>query len=194
MISKLDNRRLQNLSKVTKLADTGAKKWIQRLNHPCLSSVQFSPVAQLCLTLSDPMDCSMTGFFVHHQLPELTQTHDYWVGDAIQPSHPLSKNTWNNRQIWPWSTQWSRSKANRALPRECTGHRKHPLPTTQEKTLHMDITRWSITKSDWLYCLQPNMEKLYTDSKNKSGSWLWLRSWTPYCQIQTESEESRENH
>ena len=55
------------------------------------------------------------------------------------------------------------------------------LPTTQEKTLHMDITRWSIPKSDWLYSLQPQMEKLYTVSKNKTGSWLWLRSWTPYC-------------
>ena len=69
--------------------------------------------------------------------------------------------------------------------REHTGHRKHPLPTTQEKTLHMDITRWSTLKSDWLYSLQPKMEKLDTVSKNKTGSWLWLRSWTPYCQIQT---------
>ena len=40
------------------------------------------------------------------------------------------------------------AKANRVLPRECTGHSKHPLPTTQEKTLHMDITGWSILKSD----------------------------------------------
>ena len=95
------------------------------------------------------------------------------------------RNTWNNRQIWPWSTEWSRAKANRVLPREHTGHSKHPLPTTQEKTLHMDITRWSIPKSNWLYCLQPKMEKFYTVSKNKTGSWLWLRSWTLYCQIQT---------
>ena len=68
------------------------------------------------------------------------------------------------------------------------------FPTTQEKTLHMDITRWSIPKSDWLYSLQPKMEKLYTVNKNKTRSWLWLRSWTLYCQIQTEIEESRENH
>ena len=53
------------------------------------SSVQFNPVAQSCLTLCDPMDCSMPGFPVHHQLPELTQTHVHCVGDAIQPSHPL---------------------------------------------------------------------------------------------------------
>ena len=53
------------------------------------------------------------------------------------------------------------------LPREHTGHSKHPLPTTQEKTLHMDITRWSTPKSGWLYSLQPKMEKLYTVSKKQ---------------------------
>ena len=46
-----------------------------------------------------------------------------------------SRDTWSNRQIWPWSTKGSRAKANRVLPRECTGHSKHPFPTTQEKTL-----------------------------------------------------------
>ena len=52
--------------------------------------VQFSPVAQSCLTLCDPMDCSMPGLPIHNQLPEFTQTHVHGVGDAIQPSHPLS--------------------------------------------------------------------------------------------------------
>ena len=96
-----------------------------------------------------------------------------------------SRNTWSNRQTWPWSMKWSRANANRVLPKELTGHSKHPLPTTQEKTLHMDITRWSTPKSDWLYSLQPKKVKLYTVSKNKTRSWLWLRSWTLYCQIQT---------
>ena len=59
-----------------------------------------------------------------------------------------SRNSWSNRQIWPWSAEWSRAKTNSVLPRECTGHSKHPLPTTQEKTLHMDITRWSTLKTD----------------------------------------------
>ena len=49
----------------------------------------FSSVAQSCLTLCDPMNCSMPGLPVHHQLPEFTQTHVHRVGDAIQPSHPL---------------------------------------------------------------------------------------------------------
>ena len=81
-----------------------------------------------------------------------------------------SKNTWTNRQIWPWSTEWSRAKASRVLPRKCTGHSKHPLPTTQEKILHMDITRGSTPKSDWLYSLQPKVEKLYTIRKNRTRS------------------------
>jgi len=54
------------------------------------SSVQFSSVAQSCPTLCDPMNRRTPGLPVHHQLPEFTQTHVYRVGDAIQPSHPLS--------------------------------------------------------------------------------------------------------
>ena len=54
------------------------------------SSVQFKSVTQLCPTLFDPMDCSTSAFPVHHQLPAFTQTHVHGVGDAIQPSYPLS--------------------------------------------------------------------------------------------------------
>ena len=51
---------------------------------------QFSSVAQSCLTLWNPIGYGTSGFRIHHQLPELAQTHFHWVGDAIQPSHPLS--------------------------------------------------------------------------------------------------------
>ena len=54
------------------------------------ASVQFNSVPQSCLTLCDPMNCSAPGLPVHDQLPEFTQTHVHRVGDAIQPSHPLS--------------------------------------------------------------------------------------------------------
>ena len=57
------------------------------------SSVQFSSVTQSCPTLCDPMNCSTPGLPVCHQLPESTQTHVHWVGDAIQPSHPLSSTS-----------------------------------------------------------------------------------------------------
>ena len=58
--------------------------------HVFKSTLHFSSVAQSCPTLCDPMDCSMPGFPVHHQLSEPTQTHVHCVGDAVQPSHPLS--------------------------------------------------------------------------------------------------------
>ena len=60
------------------------------VSFPRLSSVQFSSVSQLRLTPCDPMNHSTPGLPVHHQLPEFTETHVHWVGDAIQPSHPLS--------------------------------------------------------------------------------------------------------
>ena len=56
---------------------------------PEITNIQFSSVAQWCLTLCDAMNCSTPGLSVHHQLPEFTQTHVHQVGDAIQPSHPL---------------------------------------------------------------------------------------------------------
>ena len=104
-----------------------------------------------------------------------------------------SRDIWSNRQIMPWSTIWSREKAKRDLPRENTGHSKHPLPTKQEKTLYMDITRWSIPKSDWSYSLQLKMEKLYTVSKNKTRSWLAqiMNTLFPNSDL---IEENRENH
>ena len=52
--------------------------------------VQFNSVTQSCPTLCNPMNRSTPGLPIHHQLPEFTQTHVHWVGDAIQPSHPLS--------------------------------------------------------------------------------------------------------
>ena len=59
-------------------------------SHYTFSSVQFSSVAQSCSTLCNPMNCSTPGLPVHHQLLKFTQTHVHRVGDAIQPSHPLS--------------------------------------------------------------------------------------------------------
>ena len=63
------------------------QKWQERLSF--IHSVQFSSVTQSCLTLCYPMNRSMPGLPVHHQLPEFTQTHGHQVSDAIQPSHPL---------------------------------------------------------------------------------------------------------
>ena len=93
------------------------------------SLYQFSSVAQSCLTLCDPMNCSTPGFPVHHQLLELAQTHVHRVGDAVQPSHPLSSpsppafslsqhQVFSNESVlcirWPnyWSFSFSISPSN----------------------------------------------------------------------------------
>ena len=101
--------------------------------HWTISTFHFSyiVVVQLlnCPTLHNPMDCSMLGLLVHHKLPEFTQTHDHWVSDAIQSSHPLSSSstpTFNLSQHqglfkwvvlhirWPkfWSFHFSISSSN----------------------------------------------------------------------------------
>ena len=72
-----------------------AKNTLALYSVSCLLSLKrahqsVSSVAQLCPTFCNPMDCSMPGLPVHHQLPEFTQTHVHWVNDAIQLSHPLS--------------------------------------------------------------------------------------------------------
>ena len=86
-----------------------------------ITSVQFSSVAQLCPTLCDPMNRSMPGLPVHHQLLEFTQAHVHRVGDAIQPSHPLSSPSpptpnpsqywglfqWVNSSHMRWPKDWS---------------------------------------------------------------------------------------
>ena len=96
-----------------------------------------------------------------------------------------SRDTCSNRQVRPWSIKWSGIKANRVLPRECTGRSKQPLPATQETTLNMDIIRWSIPKLYWSYYLQSKWRSSIQSAKTRLGADLWLRSWTPYCKIQT---------
>ena len=75
-----------------------------------------------------------------------------------------------NRQVWPWGKKWTWAKANRALSREHAGHSKHPFPTIQETTLHMDMTRWSISKSDWLCSLHCRQRNSTLSSKTISAA------------------------
>ena len=89
------------------------------LFHLCISVfmskflfIRISSVTQLCPTLCDPLDCSTPGFPDDHQLPELTQTHVHWVGDAIQPSHPLLSpslpafNLSQHQGLFKWVISW----------------------------------------------------------------------------------------
>ena len=84
-------------------------KWI-------MPSVQFSSVTQSCPTLCNPMNRSTPGLPVHHHLQESTQTHVHWVGDAIQPSYPLSSpsppafNLYQQQGLFQWVSSWKREQ------------------------------------------------------------------------------------
>ena len=143
-------------------------------------------VIQVYAPTSSTEEAEVERFYEDLQdLTELTPKKDVLFITRDQNAQVGSQEIPGVTDKFGFGTEWSRAKTNRVLPRECAAHSKHPLPTTQEKALHMDIPRWLIPKSDWLYSLQPKMEKFYTVSKNKTRSWLWLRSWTLYCQIQT---------
>ena len=93
-----------------------------------------------------------------------------------------SRDTWSNRQLWPWSTR-NKAKANRVLSRECTGHSKHLFQQqrhfytwTSPDGQYQNQIDYILCSWRWRSCIV---------SKNKSRNWLWLRSWTPYCKIQT---------
>ena len=75
-----------------------------------------------------------------------------------------SRATWSNRQIWPWSTNWSRANLTE-LCQEIALVIANTLFQQHETTPHMDITRWSVLKSDWLYSLQQEIEKLHSQQK-----------------------------
>ena len=103
-------------------------------------------------------------------------------------------------KIWPLSTEWVKEKANRVLPREHSGHSKHPLPKTQERNLHMDNPRWSILKSDGFYSLQPKtagkrrfgcIEKLFSSVQLLSRVWLFVTPWITARQASLSITNSR---
>ena len=89
--NRITEKYLKIQVKIRKGRSGKTEQVINTANHSnMVSSVQFNSVAQSCQTLRDPMNRSTPGLPVHHHLPEFTQTHVHRLGDAIQPSHPLS--------------------------------------------------------------------------------------------------------
>ena len=128
------------------LSTSNSGSWLSTINYifPSPDSVQFT---QSCLTLCDSMDCSMPGFPVHHQLPELTQTHVRWVSGAIQPSHPLlspyppSFNISQHQGLFKESSPTLQFKSiNSSVPAFFIVQLSHPYVTTG-KTIA--LTRWT---------------------------------------------------
>ena len=126
-------------------------------------SVQFSSVTQSCPTLCDPINRSMSGFPVHHQLPEFTQTHVHRVSDAIQPSHPLSSpsppapNLSQHEGLFQWV------------------HSSHEVAKVLEFQLQHQSFQWTfrtdLFRMDWLDLLavQVTLKSLLQQQNSKSS-------------------------
>ena len=101
----------------------------KRQNDLCFQGKPFGiTVIQDYAPTSNAEEAKIEQFYEDLQdLLELTPKKDvlFIIGDGCKSGK--SRNTWSNRQMWPWSTEWSRAKANRVPPRERTGHSKHPL-------------------------------------------------------------------
>ena len=104
-----------------------------------------------------------------------------------------SRNTWSNRQIWPWSTEWSRERLiefcqENALVIANTLFQQHKrrLYTWTSPDGHTEIRLI-------IFFAAKDGEALYSQQK-QDRELMWLRTWTPYCQMQTEIEDSKENH
>ena len=151
-----------------------------------LTGYQFSSVAQSFPTLCDPMDCSIPGLPVHHQPSEFTQTHILWVGDVIQPSHPLSSpfllpsifpsirvfsnesalcNRWP--KYWSFSPECSLEGVMLKLKLQyfdCVDH--HKLWKIL-KEIRIYQTTWP---ASWEICMQVRKQHLELDMEQQTGS------------------------
>ena len=127
--------------------------WVQsqkQQNYLCsFQGKSFSiTVIQLYAPTNNAEEAELEQFYEDLQnIIELTPKRFPFHYRGLECKRRKSRDIWSKRKIWPWSTKQSRSNANRVLPRKFTCS-KHPLPTIQEKTLHMGVTRWSIPKSD----------------------------------------------
>ena len=127
-----------------------------RMISVCFQGKPFNiTIIQVYAPTTNPEEVKAEWYYEDLQyLPELTPKKRWpFHHRELECKSRKSRDTWSNMHIWPWSTEWSRAKANRVLSRDRIGHCKHPLPTTQEITLHMNITSgqyWNQT--DYILC------------------------------------------
>ena len=145
-----------------------SQKW---QNDLCLQDKPFNiTVIQVCVLTSNAEEAEVEWFYEDLQeLLKLTPPKRcpfHYRG--LECKSRKSRNTWSNRQIWPWSTEWSRAKANRVLPREWTGHSKHPLPTTLEKTWTSPDGQYR-NQMDYILCSQRWRSSIQL-AKTRSGA------------------------
>ena len=123
-------------------------------------------VIQVYVLISNTEEAEVERFFEDlKDLLELTPKKDVLFIIVDWNAKRKSRYTWSNRQVWPWTTEWSRAKANRVLSRKRTGHSKHPLPKTQEKTTHGHYQMVDTETSLLIFFAAKEGEALYSQQK-----------------------------
>ena len=112
--------------------------------------LQFSSVTQSCLTLCEPVDCSMPAVPVHHQLPESTQTHVHHVGDNIQPSHPLSSPSHSTFNLSQHQDLFQWINSSHQVPKVLVSASASVLPKNTQDSSPLGWTGWISLQSKGL--------------------------------------------
>ena len=117
----------------------------------------LTSIAQSCPNLCDPVDCSTPGFPVHHQLPELAQTHVHRVSDAIQPSHPLSS---------PSPAAFSLSQNRGLFQCVSSSHQvaKGTGVSVSASVLPMNIQDWSLGWTGWISLRSKGLSRVFSNT------------------------------
>ena len=172
---------------VVRLFDVQVTSYLSAL----ISSVQsVSSVAQLCPTLCDPMNCSMPGLPVHHQLPEFTQTCVHWVSDAIQPSHPLSSpsppapNPSQQQSLFQWVNSSHEVAKVLEFQLEYHSFQRNPrvdllaVQGTLKSVLQYHSSKASILQHSDLFIVQFSYPYMTTGKTIALNRWPLLAKWS----------------
>ena len=153
------------------------KNHTHKQTHILYHTIRFSSVssvAQSCPTLSNPMDCSMPGLPVHHQLPEFTQTYFHWVGDAIQPSHPLSS------PVIPFSSCPQSFPASGSFPMSqlfASGGQSIGV-SASTSVLPMNTQDWSLLGwTGWISLQSKGLSRVFSNTTVQKHQFFWHRSY-----------------
>ena len=121
-------------------------------------------VIQVCAPTTSAKEAGVEWFY--EDLLELTWKMDIlFITGGVECKYRKLRDTWRNRKVWPWSTKWSRAKANGTLPRECSGHSKHPLPRDNFTHGHHQMVNTKIRLIIFCQRCSQRLKSLYSQQK-----------------------------
>ena len=154
--------------KTTEKTDIWGKSTVLCKDRNPYKSTQFTSVAQSSLTLRNHKNCSTPGLPVHHQLPEFTQTHVHWVGDAIQPSHPLSSPFPPNLQSFPASGSFQMD--------QLFASGGQSVGVSASSVLPMNIQDWfPLGWTGWISLQSKGLSRVFSNTTVQKHQFFWAQ-------------------